>query len=216
MSQYLEGLSIGDTIDVKGPTGEPRGPARGCSARQSAVVGSLPQAIPLQHVGLLLHIGDIRPCQAASRRRRGPQTTQQRAGHVHYLGGGRYTLDGDEHGATCISMIAGGTGITPMYQVRMALQRRGVGCSVDGAQQRWRPSCGVAALTRLPHRVSSTSGHQGGAQGRVRLDAAGAAVCQRVARWVGLRIEHAGPWRSHAMEHRRMLVGSLPATARTT
>lgn len=58
MSQYLESLAIGDSIEVKGPLG-----------------------------------------------------------HVHYLGRGRYTLDGDAHTATHISMIAGGTGITPMYQV---------------------------------------------------------------------------------------------------
>lgn len=29
----------------------------------------------------------------------------------------RYTLDGEPHTAGHISMIAGGTGITPMYQV---------------------------------------------------------------------------------------------------
>jgi hypothetical protein len=58
MSQYLESLAIGDTIDVKGPTG-----------------------------------------------------------HVHYLGRGQYTLDGEAHRTSHISMIAGGTGITPMYQV---------------------------------------------------------------------------------------------------
>ena len=58
MSQHLESLAIGDSIEVKGPLG-----------------------------------------------------------HVHYLGRGRYTLDGDAHTATHISMIAGGTGITPMYQV---------------------------------------------------------------------------------------------------
>lgn len=58
MSQYLDSLALGDTIDVKGPTG-----------------------------------------------------------HVHYTGRGRYTLDGEPYFTTHISMIAGGTGITPMYQV---------------------------------------------------------------------------------------------------
>lgn len=39
-------------------------------------------------------------------------------GHVHYMGQGRYTLDGEAHLARHVSMIAGGTGITPMLQVR--------------------------------------------------------------------------------------------------
>ncbi len=38
-------------------------------------------------------------------------------GHVHYLGRGVFTLDGEAKHAKRISMIAGGTGITPMYQV---------------------------------------------------------------------------------------------------
>jgi hypothetical protein len=59
MSQHLDSLRIGDTIDAKGPLG-----------------------------------------------------------HVHYQGQGRYTLDGEAHRASRINMIAGGTGITPMYQVR--------------------------------------------------------------------------------------------------
>lgn len=32
---------------------------------------------------------------------------------------GAYTLDGEPHKAARMSMIAGGTGITPMYQVRL-------------------------------------------------------------------------------------------------
>nr|ACF22999.1 nitrate reductase [Chlorella vulgaris] len=62
MSQYLESLSIGDSMEVKGPLG-----------------------------------------------------------HVHYTGHGNYTLDGEPHKASHISMIAGGTGITPMYQVIQAV-----------------------------------------------------------------------------------------------
>ncbi|KAL4420574.1 hypothetical protein ABPG75_010230 [Micractinium tetrahymenae] len=62
MSQYLESLAIGDSIEVKGPLG-----------------------------------------------------------HVHYLGSGRYTLDDEPHTARHISMIAGGTGITPMYQLIQAV-----------------------------------------------------------------------------------------------
>ena len=58
MSQHLDSLAIGDTIDAKGPVG-----------------------------------------------------------HMHYLGLGRYLLDGSEHTVKRINMIAGGTGITPMYQV---------------------------------------------------------------------------------------------------
>jgi NAD(P)H-flavin reductase len=62
MSQYLESLAIGDTIEVKGPVG-----------------------------------------------------------HMHYLGYGKYTLDGTAHSTAQINMIAGGTGITPMYQVIKAV-----------------------------------------------------------------------------------------------
>lgn len=62
MSQYLDSLPVGGTIDVKGPTG-----------------------------------------------------------HMHYLGLGKYTLDGEKKTANFISMIAGGTGITPCYQVIKAV-----------------------------------------------------------------------------------------------
>ncbi|KAI7840579.1 hypothetical protein COHA_005732 [Chlorella ohadii] len=62
MSQYLDSLAIGDSIEAKGPIG-----------------------------------------------------------HVEYLGRGRYSLDGEPHAARHISMIAGGTGITPMYQVIKAV-----------------------------------------------------------------------------------------------
>lgn len=62
MSQHLDSLAIGDSIDVKGPVG-----------------------------------------------------------HVHYLGHGRYTLDNNESTARRLNMIAGGTGITPMYQVIKAV-----------------------------------------------------------------------------------------------
>jgi NAD(P)H-flavin reductase len=62
MSQYLDSLAIGDTIEVKGPVG-----------------------------------------------------------HMHYLGYGNYTLDKVPHSTARINMIAGGTGITPMYQVIKAI-----------------------------------------------------------------------------------------------
>eukprot|EP00898_Chlorokybus_atmophyticus_P002635 jgi/Chlat1/3372/Chrsp23S00270 len=62
MSQYLESLCIGDTIDVKGPLG-----------------------------------------------------------HVHYLSRGNFTVDREPKHATHISMIAGGTGITPMIQIIKAV-----------------------------------------------------------------------------------------------
>ncbi|CAL5220115.1 g2068 [Coccomyxa viridis] len=45
-------------------------------------------------------------------------------GHFHYLGRSRYTLDGAPHTAKHISMIAGGTGITPMYQVIKAVLKQ--------------------------------------------------------------------------------------------
>jgi nitrate reductase (NAD(P)H) len=57
--QYLDSLSIGSEVEMKGPTGE-----------------------------------------------------------FVYLGGGRYSFQRAEKAATHISMIAGGTGITPCYQVR--------------------------------------------------------------------------------------------------
>jgi nitrate reductase (NAD(P)H) len=62
MSQYLDSMALGDTIEVKGPTG-----------------------------------------------------------HVEYLGRGRLLVDGVEQKVPVISMIAGGTGITPMYQVITAV-----------------------------------------------------------------------------------------------
>lgn len=62
MSQHLESLQVGDTIDVKGPTG-----------------------------------------------------------HIHYIGRGRFTANGKPRAARRIAMLAGGTGITPMYQVVKAI-----------------------------------------------------------------------------------------------
>ena len=41
-------------------------------------------------------------------------------GHFHYRGQGRYTMGEREGFATHISLCAGGTGITPCYQVRSA------------------------------------------------------------------------------------------------
>lgn len=64
MSQYLDTLAIGDTIEVKGPVG-----------------------------------------------------------HVHYLGHGRYMHNGAEHQTTRINMIAGGTGITPCFQIIQSVLR---------------------------------------------------------------------------------------------
>jgi nitrate reductase (NAD(P)H) len=72
MSQHLESLKIGDTIDVKGPIG-----------------------------------------------------------HMEYKGDGHFALDGEAHHATHFSMIAGGTGITPMYQVIKAALRKG--CNIQMA-----------------------------------------------------------------------------------
>lgn len=58
MSQHLDSLRIGETVDVKGPLG-----------------------------------------------------------HIHYLGKGSYEVDGEVHFMKSCAMLAGGTGITPMYQV---------------------------------------------------------------------------------------------------
>lgn len=64
LSQHLEGMAIGETIDVKGPLG-----------------------------------------------------------HLHWLGQGRFTAHGEQHAVTRVGMIAGGTGLTPMYQVVKAALR---------------------------------------------------------------------------------------------
>lgn len=43
-------------------------------------------------------------------------------GHVHYLGRGRYTLDGEaQRPVKQLNLIAGGTGITPCWQVLQAI-----------------------------------------------------------------------------------------------
>ena len=38
-------------------------------------------------------------------------------GEFHYTGRGSFKIDGHNHNATCLNMVAGGTGITPCYQV---------------------------------------------------------------------------------------------------
>jgi len=50
-------------------------------------------------------------------------TVKGPVGHVEYLGGGRYKLDGEEKTTDTINLIAGGTGITPCYQVLKAIAR---------------------------------------------------------------------------------------------
>ncbi|CAI5496522.1 unnamed protein product [Closterium sp. Naga37s-1] len=62
MSQHLESLSIGDTIEVKGPLG-----------------------------------------------------------HIAYLGRGKFLVSGEEKQGKKLAMLAGGTGITPIYQVAKAI-----------------------------------------------------------------------------------------------
>lgn len=63
MSQHLDSLEIGDTIDVKGPVGE-----------------------------------------------------------IVYLDPGELLIKGKPRNASKLAMLAGGTGITPMYQARQILQ----------------------------------------------------------------------------------------------
>lgn len=62
MSQYLEGLSLQDSIDIKGPLG-----------------------------------------------------------HIEYHGRGNFTINGKNKSAKKITMLAGGTGITPLYQIIKAI-----------------------------------------------------------------------------------------------
>lgn len=50
-------------------------------------------------------------------------TVKGPVGHVEYLGKGRYILDGEERFATAINLLAGGTGITPCYQIMKAILR---------------------------------------------------------------------------------------------
>ncbi|XP_024545152.1 nitrate reductase [NADH] [Selaginella moellendorffii] len=64
MSQHLDSLAIGDSINLKGPIG-----------------------------------------------------------HIQYLGRGKFTVNGDAKFASDIAMLAGGTGITPVYQVIKAILR---------------------------------------------------------------------------------------------
>lgn len=44
-------------------------------------------------------------------------------GEIEYLSNGNFTLDGIKHKATCFNMIAGGTGITPCFQVAAEILR---------------------------------------------------------------------------------------------
>lgn len=44
-------------------------------------------------------------------------------GHMHYLGRGRYILEGKERFTSRINLIAGGTGITPCYQILKAVAK---------------------------------------------------------------------------------------------
>ncbi|CAI5507452.1 unnamed protein product [Closterium sp. Naga37s-1] len=62
MSQHLESLSVGDTIEIKGPLG-----------------------------------------------------------HIEYLGRGKFLVSGEEKQGKKLAMLAGGTGITPIYQVAKAI-----------------------------------------------------------------------------------------------
>ena len=55
----------------------------------------------------------------------------------------RYTLDGEERFARRISMIAGGTGITPMYQARLLLAHACL-CSTRGTEGRCCSGAGPA------------------------------------------------------------------------
>nr|UJH94654.1 nitrate reductase [Spirodela polyrhiza] len=44
-------------------------------------------------------------------------------GHIEYTGGGNFSVNGERKRATKLAMIAGGTGITPIYQVMQAVLR---------------------------------------------------------------------------------------------
>ena len=50
-------------------------------------------------------------------------TVKGPVGHVEYLGKGRYLLNGEQKFTTAINLIAGGTGITPCYQIIKAILR---------------------------------------------------------------------------------------------
>lgn len=124
MSQYLETLAIGDTIDVKGPIGHVHylGQVRCCCttlALSRTVVACM--CCPAAECRLQLGGPVSLSCFMAILPSRGPRATIRKqdasADPVCCPVQGRYTLDGEAQHATHISMIAGGTGITPMYQV---------------------------------------------------------------------------------------------------
>ena len=50
-------------------------------------------------------------------------TVKGPVGHVEYLGRGKYLLNGEEKFATAFNLLAGGTGITPCYQIIKAILR---------------------------------------------------------------------------------------------
>jgi len=50
-------------------------------------------------------------------------TVRGPVGHVEYLGRGKYLHDGEEKFATAFNLLAGGTGITPCYQIIQAILR---------------------------------------------------------------------------------------------
>lgn len=50
-------------------------------------------------------------------------TVKGPVGHVEYLGRGKYLLDGEERFTTAFNLLAGGTGITPCYQIVKSVLR---------------------------------------------------------------------------------------------
>lgn len=125
MSQYLDSLAIGDSIDVKGPLGHVhylgrvrRGAEqRPRSGRAAGRAGRCRRApAPARAASWL-------PPVAVHHRRNPPLSLARRLSLPtlrSHQAQGAYTLDGEAHSARCVSMIAGGTGITPMYQVGWA------------------------------------------------------------------------------------------------
>jgi hypothetical protein len=153
MSQHLNSLKLGDTILMKGPKVRLRLHIAQCTLHGAQLTTSLhPQltlAVPL-------------PCAP-------PPTTPHRMdptvttiithaligtatqGHLDYLGRGRFTITKrrDEvatHNMRKIGMVAGGTGITPMLQVRHYSPRPPCHLSLP-----------VGLLSHVPHAHSSPS-----------------------------------------------------------
>lgn len=112
MSQHLESLAIGDTIEVKGPLGHVHYTGRGrCGVyTDAAACASQLRRTGWPSLGAADHPmqrTSLSACVCLAHPLLLPRLAPSRS----------YTLNGEPRSVRRISMIAGGTGITPCYQV---------------------------------------------------------------------------------------------------